>query len=308
MRVRLDMIDDKEIYRTVLAELPVGVYFVDKEQHISFWNHGAEEITGYLSQQVLGHHMSEHFLAHVGQDNRPLEGTELPLMAALREGKTFDARVKIRHKDGHPVQVRLRAVALRNEGGRLVGAAEYFQPTEPLEVLEQRKNVLEMHGCMDAATGVLNRAYTETQVQEHLETFKRHRVPFGVLALQVDGLEQLKAKHGAGAATAIMRLVAHTLLNGLRTPDQLGRWSDSAFLVVAAECGEAEAPRVGERLRKMANSAEVEWWGDKLRITLSAGAAAVKDGDDAQTVVARAERALLTAVEEGGNRMVIAYE
>ena len=194
------------------------------------------------------------------------------------------------------------------EGGRLVGAAEYFEPTEPLEGQQQRKNVLETHGCMDPTTGALTRAYTETQVQEHFETFQRHRVPFGVLAMQVDGLEQLKAKHGAGAASTVMKLVAHTLLNGLRTPDQLGRWSDSEFLVVAAECGDTEISRVGERLRKLANSAEAEWWGDKLRITVSAAAAAVKDGDDAAAVVQRAERGLLKAVQHGGNRLVIAYE
>ncbi len=91
------MIEDSEIYRTVLAELPVGVYFVDREQRIAFWNRGAEEITGYLSQQVLGHHMTEDFLQHVDQDNRRLEGAELPLTAATREGKSIELRATIRH-------------------------------------------------------------------------------------------------------------------------------------------------------------------------------------------------------------------
>jgi PAS domain S-box-containing protein/diguanylate cyclase (GGDEF)-like protein len=253
------VIEDKEIYRTVLAELPVGVYFVDREQRIAFWNRGAEEITGHLSQQVLGHHLNESFLEHVDQDNHPLQGTELPLMTAMREGKSVERQITLRHKDGHPVQVRLRAVPLRNEAGRLVGAAEYFEPTEPLVWQDQRKNVLETHGCMDSATGAFNRAYTETQLQEHFETYTKHKVPFGVLAIQVDGVDQMKAKHGAGALAAMMKLVSHTLLNGLRTPDQLGRWTESELLVVAAECGDAEAARVGERLRKMVNGAEAEW-------------------------------------------------
>jgi diguanylate cyclase (GGDEF)-like protein/PAS domain S-box-containing protein len=299
------MIDDLEIFRNVLSELPVGVYFVDSDQRIVFWNRGAEEITGYLSQNVLGRHMAENFLEHVDSDNRRLEGPELPMMAAMRNGKIVEARVTVRHKEGHPVQVRLRAVPLRNDNGRLVGAAEYFEPTEPQPWQDQRKNVLEMHGCMDPATGALNRAYTETQVQEHVETFAKHKVPFGLLAMQVDGLEQIKAKHGAGAMTAVFKLVGHTLLNGLRTPDQLGRWTDSEYLVLAAECGASEAVRVGERLRKMVNAAEVEWWGDHLRVTLSTGVAAAKFGDDSQAVVRRAERALLRAISEGGDRLVL---
>jgi len=55
------MIDDPEIYRTVLQRLSVAVYFVDREQRIVFWNHGAEEITGYLSQQALGHQNGRTF-------------------------------------------------------------------------------------------------------------------------------------------------------------------------------------------------------------------------------------------------------
>ena len=95
------MIDDREIYRTVPSELPVGVWFVDTEQRIAFCNRGAEEIIAYLSQQVLGHHMGENFLEHVDQDNHRLAGTELPLMAALREGKPVEKQVTVRHQDGH---------------------------------------------------------------------------------------------------------------------------------------------------------------------------------------------------------------
>jgi diguanylate cyclase (GGDEF)-like protein len=252
--------------------------------------------------------MGENFLEHVAEDNRRMEGKELPLMAAMRDGKSVEARVTLRHKDGHPVQVRLRAVPLRNDSGRILGAAEYFEPIEPLAWLDNRKNVLESHGCMDHATGALTRAYTETQLQEHLETFERHTIPFGVIAMQVDGLDQLKVKHGAGAVTSVMKLVGHTLLSGLRTPDQLGRWTDSEYLVIAAECTGADTVRVGERLRKIVSGAEAEWWGDKLRVTLSNGIAAVKEGDSTAGLVDRAERALQRAIVEGGDRQAIAYD
>ena len=97
------MIDDSEIHRTVLLRLSVGVYFVDREQRIVFWKHGAEEFTGYLSQQALSQQMTENFLEHVGSENRRLEGDDLPLNAALRHGRESDVRATIRHKEGYPV-------------------------------------------------------------------------------------------------------------------------------------------------------------------------------------------------------------
>ena len=302
------MIDDPEIYRTVLQRLSAGVYFVDRGQHIVFWNRGAEEITGYLSQQVLGHHMAENFLEHVNQENRQLEGDDLPLNAVLRNGKEIEERATIRHKDGYPIRVLVRAIPLRDEFGKLLGAAEFIEPTEPLLWQDDRKNELAMHGCMDRSSGALTREYMETQLHEHIETFERHRIPFSVLVMQADHLDDLRVKHGSGAVAAVMRVVAQTLLNGLRTPDLLGRWTDTEYLVVAAECGEADAPRIVERLRKSVAGAETQWWGDRLTVTLSAGAAAVKPGDNAAKVVERAETGLRKAIADGGNRSAIQYE
>ena len=302
------MINDPEIYRTVLERISGGVYFVDRDRRIVFWNRGAEEITGYLSQQVLGHHMAENFLEHVNQENHRLEGDDLPLNAALRQGQEMDLRAIVRHKDGHPVKVHLRAVPLRDEFGKLLGAAEYMELSEPMLWDDERKNQLAIHGCMDRATGALTREYLETQLHEHVETFERHQIPFSVLVIQVDKLDELKSTHGSGAVAAVMKVAAHTLLDSLRSPDLLGRWSDSEYLVVAAECGANEALRVAERLRRTANGADTQWWGDRLKVTLSAGAAAVKPGENASAVVARAELALRRAVAEGGNRSAIQYE
>jgi len=302
------MIDDPEIYRTVLQRLSVGVYFVDRGQHIVFWNHGAEEITGYLSQHVLGHHLAENFLEHVNHENLRLEGDDLPLIAALRHGKEVEERATIRHKEGYPVKVRIRAVPLRDEFGKLMGAAEFIEPAEPVLWEDERKDVLAIHGCMDRSTGALTREYTETQLREQVETFERHQIPFSVLVMQLDRLDDLKAKHGSGALTAVLRVTARTLLNGLRSPDVLGRWTETEYLILAAECGETEAPRVAERLRKTVGGAETHWWGDRLKVTLSAGVAAVKPGDSAATIVERAETALRRAIADCGNRSATQYE
>ena len=293
------MIDDPEIYRTVLQRLSAGVYFVDRDRRIVFWNRGAEEITGHLSQQVLGHQMTENFLEHFGFENRKLEGDDLPLNAALRHGKELDLRASIRHKDGHPVRVHVRAVALRDEFGKLLGAAEFFEPAEPLFWQDERRNMLAIHGCVDRSTGALTREYIETQLNEHSETFRRHRVPFSILLIQVDRLDALKARHGSGGVTAVMRVAALTLLDALRSPDLLGRWSELQYLVVASECAETDAPRLADRLRKTVSGADADWWGDRLKFTISIGIATVKDHEEMPALIQRAESALQRASSSG---------
>ena len=45
---------DDDLYRQLLDELPDGVYFVDRHRLITYWNKGAETISGYGPQQVMG--------------------------------------------------------------------------------------------------------------------------------------------------------------------------------------------------------------------------------------------------------------
>ena len=64
----------QELYRMVLDSLPVAVCAVDREGKVILWNDGAERVTGYLRQDVLGHLCTDAFLEHADTDNNPMEG------------------------------------------------------------------------------------------------------------------------------------------------------------------------------------------------------------------------------------------
>jgi PAS domain-containing protein len=42
------------IYETIVDRIETGVYALDRDKRIVYWNHGAEQVTGYLRQEVLG--------------------------------------------------------------------------------------------------------------------------------------------------------------------------------------------------------------------------------------------------------------
>lgn len=300
--------EDPEIYRGVLQGLPIGVYVVDRDQKIVFWNEGAETITGYLSQEVLGRHCGDHFLGHVNMDNRLLSGADVPLVTALRDGQAVEMRLSIRHKAGHPVLLRLRGIPVRNGEGAIIGAAECFEEAGASLHFDHRESKLALFGCVDAPTGTVNHDYTQTQIQEHLETFMTHGVPFSLLAVQADNLDSLRARDGSGAVSMVLRVVAQTLATSLRPTDLLGRWTETQFLAVATECDHGEIFRLGERLRKMVACAEVSWWGDPIQITASLGATSAREGDTVEEIVGRAERALQESIAEGGDRVTVHHE
>ena len=267
-------LDKPEIYRRILESLQTGIYLVDNDQKILFWNEGAERITGHLRQDVLGRFCVDDLLGNRdGHDSFAADAADA-IAAVLRDGKPVAINVSLCHKEGHRVLVRLRAVAIRDSHGKVIGAAESFEESLSVSSWDRRQGKLAVFGCIDEESGVFNREYLLFQLRENLSTFNRYRIPFSVLCIQVDQIDHFQSAHGIRAVDAIQRAVAQTLGNSLRPTDLLGRLSERTFLAVLTECKANEIESVAKRLTKMVSYTEIKWWGDKVSVTASFGGTA----------------------------------
>lgn len=297
--------DDPGIYRLVLESLQTGVYLVDRDQRIVFWNEGAEKITGYKRHEVVGHLCRENLIKSE-KDPRPiLSDTSNTLLSALRDGKPAMANVALLHKAGHRISVRLRAVPIRNSHGSVIGAAESFEENPAASDWDRRQTKLAEYGCLDQVTGILNQGMIQSRLRDTLATFSQHFVPFSILCIAVDNLDQLRKSNGMGIVAPVLRVVAQTIENSLRPTDFLGRFGDNEFLAILTECDSSEVPLVGERLRKMVGASHVEWWGNQLDLSASFGAASWLPGDDVDSLVRRGEGSLRRSIANGGNCVML---
>jgi diguanylate cyclase (GGDEF)-like protein len=142
---------------------------------------------------------------------------------------------------------------------------------------------------MDEATGIPNHEFTRFHLSENLASFARYHLPFGVLTIQVDRLEHLRAAYGKQAGAAVLRVVAQTMRNAFRPSDFLGRWTEDQFLAILINCGSVGVEQTWERIRKMVACAGLRWWSDELSITTSVGYAAAQAGDSIESLLKRAE-------------------
>ncbi len=204
-------LQDPSIVRTVLDSLQTGVYLVGCSGKILFWNDGAERITGFRRHEVIGRSCRENILAHCNEKHCVLCGIACPLTGTMHEGKASDARVFFRHKAGHRVPVHVRAVPVRDQKGSIVGMAESFDEQIADSEAENCRINLAAHGCLDVITGVMNHALTRSYLREHLAFFAEYDLPFGILSIRIEALEQFRAAHGREAADDILHVVAATM-------------------------------------------------------------------------------------------------
>ncbi|HWZ54629.1 MAG TPA: diguanylate cyclase [Verrucomicrobiae bacterium] len=298
-------LNDPEIYRSVLEHLETGVYIVDRNRRVRFWNEGAEQITGFLRQDVVGRFLREHLLA-VGDASKALESDpDDPINLAFRDGKSTVVDVSILHKSGYRIPVVLRTNPIRNSRGAVVGVAESFERNRSASDWTRRQAMYADFGCMDSVTGLAAQSFMETQLRENLIAFGEHNIPFGILLIQVDHLDQFRATRGPGVVPTILRVVAQSLENCLRPTDLVGCWGENQFLAVLMECRESEVVRVGERVRKIISMAEIEWWGDRFSVTSPVGGAGCRAEDTVELLVERAAASLQDSIEKGGNCVVV---
>jgi diguanylate cyclase (GGDEF)-like protein/PAS domain S-box-containing protein len=277
------------------------VYLVDRERRIVFWNDGAQRISGYLRHDVVGRCCPDRLLDHCDSEGNPLCAAACPLTESMRDGRTRDAQVYLRHRAGHRIAVQVHTVPLKDNHGAIIGAAESFDDQVAFSGRERRDSHLAAHGCLDSVTGLPNRGYSHMHLRESLEACAQFGIAFTVLLIRPDQLNHFAEIHGREATDALLRVVSHSIRNTLRGSDFLGRWADDRFLAVLTECEGEAVQKVGERIRRVVSCSSIQWWGDRLSITVSLGSATAPPCDSIESLCAGAERSLLQNRQGGGS-------
>jgi PAS domain S-box-containing protein len=118
-----------------------GVYFVDAERKITYWNRGSESLTGYSAREAVGKHCYDNFLMHVDEAGCALCTNGCPLSSTIHDGQRRQAEVFLRHKLGHRVPVCVRVAPLMNASGQIIGAVEVFSDVTAKRQVERSKDV-----------------------------------------------------------------------------------------------------------------------------------------------------------------------
>jgi diguanylate cyclase (GGDEF)-like protein len=285
-----------EICRSILESLPAGLCVVDMQKKVVFWSDGAERITGQPAPR----------------SPRPLLCLRDVCCTAIRQAANSAERTArspdchqdlalhaetsgyLHHKAGYEIPVRIRAVPVHNQHGSIIGAVETFEELQPTASLNRRDS-LNLPGCMDEVTCLASPALMQSHVRRTLATFVEVQVPFAVLCLRLEGLLHFRASLGPEAASSLLRIVARSLESTLWTTDYIGRWSDDQFLVILNGCREEALPSVRERVRRMLAGDGIEWWGERRSLPFSIGHAAAQPDDTVESMMERVQKSLETA-------------
>ena len=278
------MLPDSELYRQIVESLPLGAYVVGLDRRITFWNKAAEQITGYLSQEVIGRACHADVLVHCGAQGTPVcASAGCLLTCALRDRKQTEAALFARHKDGHRIPVYVRSIPLLDPQGKIVALAELFQQQGSLEEPRWTSDPNSRPDGVNAPSIFASETYLN----------KKLKSPEGLAVFLLDLPEQqaMARQRGWEMVYTMTRTLVHTIIDMLSMPHFLGRWHGDRFLIVVPGSTEQSFQDLRAQLQGVGNSCSVSWWGDRVTAQLRVSGTLLHAGDTLETLLSRMDAA-----------------
>nr|WP_298147275.1 GGDEF domain-containing protein [uncultured Pseudomonas sp.] len=165
---------------------------------------------------------------------------------------------------------------------------------------------LELLATHDELTGLLNRRAAVQILSEEVARSRRTHRPFSIALFDVDKFKQINDRLGHGTGDQVLKQFAAVIKTGVRDTDRFARIGGEEFLLIMPEQQDPQsAAQIADRLRGLV---EQHAWGNldqSLAVTVSAGVATLDAAEEVEHLMARADKALYSAKDQGRNRVCL---
>lgn len=297
--------DQNSQYKEILDKVFDGVYLVDRERRITFWNKGAERITGFHADSVVGKKCADNILNHINDEGVCLCQDGCPLEATILDDQPRQAEVFLHHALGHRVPIVLHAEPIKDEIGKVIGAVETFTDNSALFTVEKRASRLQEQVDQDPLTGVGSRLYIQNMLETSLMELRSLHSRFGLLFLDIDHFKNINDEFGHENGDKVLQMTANSIRYSLRVGDAIGRWGGEEFIAIINEADEKILKTVAEKLRVMILNSLLIINEQLVQVTVSVGGTLLKNEDTPETAIQRADELLVQSKRDGRNRVMV---
>ncbi|MBK3332423.1 diguanylate cyclase [Persephonella atlantica] len=199
-----------------------------------------------------------------------------------------------------------------------IGGSDYItKPFKKKELLAKVKrefkiqdlqNELKLMASTDPLTKLYNRRYFKEVSKHFVFSAKRENEPLSVLMLDIDKFKSINDTYGHDVGDKVIKTIANILTKNRRKSDLLCRWGGEEFLILLPNTNVEGAFSVAEKIRKTVENTDINVSDEKqIKITVSIGISQMelKEEDNLEPAIRRADEALYTAKERGRNCIVL---
>ena len=310
---------------------PCGFISLDHQSYITDVNATFLEWTGF-TKQIIGQHFDSLLSAankmmfhsyfyptiniHGQVDElyinfRHATGELMPyLLNAKRFGTGVDERIDcvfMQMKKRIDYELELRATKEQLQDAYRAKELAFNRLEEIYATIEQKQaELLEINSGLvkvtntDKLTGLSNRKYFQEKMEESIQAFMENGTPLSILILDIDYFKKVNDTYGHPVGDKVLIRLAQLMERTAREGDIPCRYGGEEFVVILPSTSAEVAIELGKQYNV---AVQQETWPEIGNLTISVGAATLKENETDEELLDRADRALYYSKQNGRNRV-----
>ncbi|MDY6905878.1 MAG: diguanylate cyclase [Thermodesulfobacteriota bacterium] len=293
------------IESTIFDMVNLGIAVFDKDLHVQRWNrwmqvHSNIPVPEILHTSILDHYPNlndKWFLRNVKAVlqfgifaffSHKVHQYTLPMKPVHNMAGEFDY-----------MQQECTMGPLRNEANEIEYIYMIIQDVTEVAAYEQK--LLDLN-TRDSLTGIRNRRFFETRLQEEIDRHHRYACPLSLIMIDIDYFKNINDTHGHLAGDQVLIGVARCLNQRLRSLDTLARYGGEEFCVLMPATARQDATTVAEDLRRLIESQAFMYKEIPIKVTISLGVIEAAGPEiTLDELLKRVDDALYSAKKRGRN-------
>ncbi len=277
----------------VIENTMEGLVVTDPKGNIQMVNPAFSAITGYSAPEVLGQN------PRLLKSNRHEPEFYTRMWGDLMEKGQWQGEIWNRRKSGEAYPQWLTITAIADPQKETV---HYLGMFHDITILKEHQERMERRAYHDPLTGLPNRLLLNDRLQMALARAQRSGRFLAVMFTDLDGFKQVNDSLGHAMGDLMLQQVAARLKASLRDEDTISRQGGDEFVIILPDLADAGYAEVAARRVLAAVAQPYELEGNPARVTISLGIAVYPaDGEDSDTLLRRADKAMYQAKQEGKN-------
>lgn len=156
----------------------------------------------------------------------------------------------------------------------------------------------------DPLTGCFNRRALMEAANNEFARARRYKSPLTIAMFDIDRFKTVNDTYGHAAGDEVIKTIAATTTESIRTIDIFGRTGGEEFVIVLPDTDMIGAAIVAEKLRSAVEKSTTDAGGQSIAVTISIGIGIVlPDDENASKALSRADQAMYRAKQTGRNRV-----
>jgi diguanylate cyclase (GGDEF)-like protein/PAS domain S-box-containing protein len=284
---------------TLLETAPVGIFNVNANGTIGFWNPAAERIFGIGLEELRDKEVATEF-PELARVLRSLQRSQAKIQLGEEDAGLTDRIVSWQRPGSEPAKLHVSMAAVGREGE---GATEMVAIAQDVTAYLNLQEELTHVAHYDALTGLPNRVLLEERCDQMVEHAQQKGTVCAMLAIDLDCFKKINARYGNHVGDVFLQHAVKQMQGVLRNSDTLMRVGGDEFLcLVQMLRDDADAELIAGKL--VASLAQPITIGESLvQGSVSIGVAVFpEDGKSPEELRRNADGALSKAKLAGRNQ------